>query len=177
MLAAQKLARLSFLERDCAGNQMRFVFQAIFAVAIACAVSVMAAQAALAPGACSLFTKEEAKRFSDGSKFFDLIPPQEDRFGNGSSCSYSDYIIQVDPFPFATIDAERKKPGERFEAVPGIGDVAYARQNTRSGDAEIFFRVGQRVATIQMNVPTGQTYATTKPRLIELAKAMAAKLR
>jgi len=46
-----------------------------------------------------------------------------------------------------------------------------------SDDAEIFFRVGQRVVTIQMNIATGQTYATVKPRLIGLAKAYAAKLR
>ena len=63
---------------------MRFFVPTIFAVAIACAVSAIATQAAPAPGACSLFTKDEAKRFSDAAKFFDLIPPQEDRFGNGS---------------------------------------------------------------------------------------------
>ena len=114
--------------------------------------------AAPAPGACSLFTIAEAKKFSDAAKFFDLIPPQEDRFGNGSSCSYADFIVKVDPFPFATIDAERKKPGERFEAVPGVGDVAYVRENTRIGAAEILYRVGQRVVTIQMDLPTGQTY-------------------
>jgi hypothetical protein len=156
---------------------MRLIVPTIFAAAIGCAVSAIATQAAPAPGACSLFTKEEARSFSDGSKFFDLIPPEEDRFGNGSACSYSDFIIQVDPFPFATIDAERKKPGERFEAVPGVGDVAYAHENTRIGAAELYFRVGQRVATVQMDIPIGQTYATTKPRLIALSRALAAKLR
>jgi hypothetical protein len=156
---------------------MRFFVPTIFAVAIACAVSAIATQAAPAPGACSLFTKDEAKNFSDAAKFFDLIPPQEDKVGNGSSCSYADFIIQVDPFPFATIDAERKKPGERFEAVPGVGDLAYAHENTRIGAAELYFRVGQRVATVQLDIPMGQTYATTKPRLIALSRALAAKLR
>ena len=36
--------------------------------------------------------------------------------------------------------------------------------------------VRQRVAPIQMNIAMGQTYATTKPRVIALARAMAAKL-
>jgi len=156
---------------------MRFFIQTIFAVAIACGISVMASQAAPAPGACSLLTKEEAKRFSEAAGFFDRIPPEEDKLANGSACSYADYIIQVDPFPFATIDAERKKPGERFESVPGVGELAYARENTRIGGAEIFYRVGQHVVTIQMDIAMGQTYATTKPRLIGLAQALAAKLR
>ena len=156
---------------------MRFIVPTIFAAAIGCAVSAIATHAAPAPGACSILTKDEAKRFSAAAKFFDLIPPEEEKLRTGSSCSYSDYIVQVDPFPFATIDAERSKPGERFETVPGVGDLAYARENTRIGGAEIFYRVGQRVVTIQMDIPMGQTYATTKPRLIELAKALAAKLR
>jgi hypothetical protein len=156
---------------------MRFIIPTIFAIATACAVSAIATQAAPAQGACSLFTKEEAKSFSAASKFFDVIPPEEDKVGNGSACSYSDFIIQVDPFPFAAIDVERKKPGQQFEAVPGVGDVAYAHENTRIGAAELYFRVGQRVATVQLDIPMGQTYATTKPRLIALSRALAAKLR
>lgn len=157
---------------------MRFLIQTMFAVAVACAVSVMASQAAApAPGACSVLTKEEAKRFSAAAKFFDTIPPEEDKLANGSACSYADFIIQVDPFPFATIDAERKKPGERFESIPGVGDLAYARENTRIGGAEIYYRVGQHVVTIQMDIAMGESYAATKPRLIGLAQALAAKLK
>jgi hypothetical protein len=65
-------------------------------------------------------------------------------------------------------------------AKPGpcpVGDLAGARENTRIGGAEIFYRMGRHVVTIQMDIPMGQTFATTKPRLIELAKALAAELR
>jgi hypothetical protein len=151
-------------------------FFAIFAFAVFVASPSFAAPA---QGACSLLTRDEVKAFTAGDRVFDLLPPEEEPSGRGSACNYGGGVVymQLDPFPFATLDAERSKPGARFETVPGVGDAAYARENTNSDDAEIFFRVGQRVVTIQMNIAPGQTYATVKPRLIGLARAYAAKLR
>ena len=153
--------------------------QRVFAVA---AISVFIAtplHAAPAQGACSLLSRDEVKPFAGGSPVFDLLPPEEEPSGRGSACNYGGGVIymQLDPFAFSTLDAERSKAGANFEAIPGVGDAAYARENTRSDDAVIYFRVGQRVVTIQMNIAPGQTYATVKPRMVGLAQALAAKLR
>jgi hypothetical protein len=156
---------------------MRFIGQvALLALS---AFVVAPSQAAPAQGACSLLTRDEVKPFAGGSPVFDMLPPEEEPSGRGTACNYGGGVIymQIDPFQFSTIDAERTKAGANFEAVPGVGDVAYARENTRSDDAEIYFRVGARVVTVQMNIAPGQTYASVKPRLIGLSRALAAKLR
>ena len=158
---------------------MPFFDQRIFAVAALALAVPVASLAAPAQGACSLLTRNEVKAFTNNSRVFDLLPPEEEPSGRGTACNYGGGVVnmQLDPFPFATIDAERSKAGANFEAVPGVGDAAYARENTRSDDAEIFFRVGQRVVTIQMSIAPPENYNAVKPRLIGLAKAYAAKLR
>src|SRR5262245_30429547 len=87
-----------------------------------------------AQGACSLLTRNEVKAFAGGSPVFDALPPEEEASGRGTACNYGGGVIymQLDPFPFATLDAERTKPGAKFEAVPGVGDAAYTRENTGS---------------------------------------------
>ena len=158
---------------------MHFLDQRLLAVATLSVIIATQSYAAPAQGACSLLTRDEVKPFADGSPVFDLLPPEQEPSGRGTACNYGGGVIymQLDPFPFATIDAERTKPGAKFEAIPGVGDAAYARENTSSDDAEIYFRVGQRVVTVQMNIAPSQTYATVKPRLIAFSKAVAAKLR
>lgn len=143
----------------------------------AAVMGVLFASPAIAQGACSLLSKAEVKPFAPNPSVFDMIPPSEEPVGKGTSCGFPGIFIQIDPFAFSVIEAERKKPGEKFETVPGVGDAAYARENTRSDDAEIYFRVGQRVATIQLGIPVGSSYAAVKPRLIDLAKILAAKLK
>ena len=158
---------------------MRFINQGILTAAALSAFIAAPSDAALALGACSILSRDEVKPFAGGSPLFDMLPPEEEPSGRGSACNYGRGIIymQIDPFPFATIDAERAKPGAKFEAIPGVGDVAYARENTSSDDAELYFRAGQRVVTIQMNIATGQTYDSVKPRLVGLGRALATKLR
>jgi hypothetical protein len=152
---------------------MRFRIIVISALSVLIAAS---SHAAPAQGACSLMTKAEVKPFAV-SPAFDAQAPEQDELGRGTGCNYAGIYIIVDAFPFSNVEAERAKPGQNFEAVPGVGDAAYARQNMRSADAEIFFRVGQRVVNVQMEVSGGATYALLKPRLVGLAKAVAAKLR
>jgi len=158
---------------------MTFFVHRVLAVAALAAAIAASSYAAPAQGACSLLTRNEVKAFTNNSKVFDLLPPEEEASGRGTACNYGGGVVymQLSPFPFATIDAERSKAGANFEAVPGVGDAAYARENTRSDDAEIYFRVGQRVVTIQMNIAPPENYNAVKPRLIGLAKAYAAKLR
>src|SRR5215471_5593298 len=99
--------------------------------------------AAPAQGACSIMTKAEVKQFSTNA-FFDQLPVQEEKVGNGTSCNYADILIQIDPFPFATIERMRSGAPQRWEAAPGVGDAAYARDNG-GRYAELYSRVGQRV--------------------------------
>jgi hypothetical protein len=155
---------------------MRYIDQRIFAVLALSAFIAAPSYAVPAQGACSLMSKAEVKPFA-ASPGFDAQAPGQDQIGRGTGCNYAGIYILVDAFPFANVDAERNKPGQKFEAVPGVGDAAYARQNMRRDDAEIFFRVGQRVVNVQMEIPAGGTYESVKPRLVGLARAVAAKLR
>lgn len=158
---------------------MLFIDHRIFVALALSAFIATPTHGAPAQGACSLLSRDEARSFAGGSTVFDLIPPEQEPAGRGTACNYGGGVIyiQLDPFAFSTIDQERSKAGANYEAVAGVGDAAYARENTRSDDAEIYFRVGQRVVTIQMNIAAGQTYATLKPRMVGLAQALAAKLR
>jgi hypothetical protein len=137
--------------------------------------STASLSAAPAPGACSLLRKDEMKKFSS-NQFFDQFPPEEEKAGNGSGCNYAGVYIQIDPFPFSTIDTMRRQPGRTFEAAPGIGDAAFA-SNNKGEYAELFAKIGQRVFTIQMDVGPNETYASVKPRLLALAAVMAARLK
>lgn len=153
---------------------MRLVARRIVSAALIC---VLVASPAMAQGACTLLNKDEVRKFAPNPSVFDMLPPSEEPVGKGTACTYAGIFVQIDPFAFSLIEAERKKPGEKYEPVPGVGDAAYARENTRSDDAEIYFRVGQRVATIQLGIPVGSNYLAVKPRLVDLAKVLASKLK
>jgi hypothetical protein len=145
------------------------------AVLAAMLATTGSASAAPAPGACSIMRKDEMKPFSSNA-FFDQFPPEEEKSGNGSACNYAGVYIQIDPFPFSTVENMRRQPGQSFEAAPGIGDAAFVRNN-RGQYAELFGRVGQRVLTIQMDVGPQENFASVKPRLLRLATALAARLK
>ena len=119
--------------------------------------------------------KTELKQFSS-NQFFDQLPAEEEKVGNGTACNYAGVYIQIDPFPFSTIENMRTRSPQAWEVAGGIGDAAYV-QNNGGRYAELYSRVGQRVFTIQMSVGPNETYDTAKARLLRLGTAMAAKLR
>ena len=131
-----------------------------------------------APDACSLITKELVAQFTPYDKnVLDLVmrvPPTADQVGrSGSACTYGGITLQVDPFPWATIEKQRRQNWQRVE---GLGDGAYFRDNDgRWG--ELFAKAGSRVLTIQMSVPTGRTAMSIQPNLIGLAKALLSNLK
>jgi len=131
--------------------------------------------AAPASGACSIMTKAEVKPFST-NRLFDQSPAEEMQEGRGSSCSYAGVYIQLDVIPFSTIENMSRDKRERIEAVRGVGDAAYVRNN-RDDYAELYARVGQRTLTIQLDIGPQETFASVRPRLLQLAAAMAAKFR
>ena len=129
--------------------------------------------------ACSLLTKDlilKVTPMKDTSMLF-VVPPQDDSLGaTGSACDYGDVGLQIDPITPARFDELRKKAGEEWTPVAGVGDGAYFRNN-RDNYAELFVRAGTHTLTIQMSVPFGSTAAAIKPNTIALANALVPKLR
>jgi hypothetical protein len=125
--------------------------------------------------ACSLLPVEEVKKIAPWEPVFDQMKPEEEALGTyGSSCEYPTVGVQVLRFRQDTIDALGKSA--KLEAVSGIGDAAWARNN-RDDFAELFVRVGEHLLTLQMGIRTGTTFESSKPTLLALGKAFAAKLR
>jgi len=140
------------------------------------AAKAIPTHAAPAPGACAVMTKAEVKPFITNI-MFDRLPAEEQKEGGGSTCNYAGVYIQLDVIALASLDNMRRQPGQTFEAVPGIGDAAYVRDN-RGNFAELFAKVGQQSFTLQMDINAPQeNFAQVRPRLIGLGKAFAAKLR
>jgi len=128
--------------------------------------------------ACAILTPAEVKKLVGGGRAFDSLKPQEDVVGrSGSSCTYANVRIQIDPFPFATIDDMRTKNATEWTSVGGVGDVAYLRNNGNKY-AELFARARSRVITVQLDLkPPTETMAKARPLVEALAKALIAKLR
>jgi hypothetical protein len=127
-----------------------------------------------ATGACSLLTKDLIAAHTPASKeslkLMFSIPPEEEKAGGGTMCSYGDVILQVEPFPAASFE----KLFGQWTPVPGVGDRAYFRDN-RGMFAELGVLAGGRTLTIQMDAPTGRTPASIQSNVIALAKALLAK--
>ena len=147
------------------------------AVGMAALLGVLAPSTLAAPasGACSIMTKAEIKPFTS-DPLFDRIAAKEEKEGRGSSCTYSGVYLQLDVIPFASIENMSRDKKEKIEAVKGVGDAAYARNN-RDDYAELYVKVGQRTLTIQLDIGGQETFASVKPRLLKMGTAMAEKLR
>ena len=129
-----------------------------------------------AVSACSLLTKDVLMAHSPRSKenltAVLSVPPQEDKVGGGTACSYGGVTLQVDVISAATID---KLAGE-WKSVSGVGDKAAFRDN-KGRFAELGVRAGSRTLTIQMSVPSGRTAASIEENAVALAKALLPKLK
>ena len=126
--------------------------------------------------ACSLVTVAEVKKIAPWPPHLDqFVKAEEEPVGtHGSSCNYTTVFVQVLPCSQGTIDAAKKAGAQ--EAVAGVGDEAYVRNN-RDRYAELIARVGPHLITLQMNVTTGKTFEDEKPKLVELAKLFVTRLR
>jgi hypothetical protein len=132
--------------------------------------------------ACTVLPASEVKRLvglPDPLNLYTKLPPEEETIGRGSSCTYPNVHVQIDPFVWSTIDSVRTKTPAAYEAIPGVGEAAYLHVNKKSSVefAELYARIGTHVLTIQLDVPDGKTTAALKPNIIALAQAYAAKLR
>jgi hypothetical protein len=133
----------------------------------------LAAQAPAKIAACSLMTKAEVKQaLGTVSPVWDLLPPEEEPAGRGSSCNYPGLMLQVDPF---SIDAFRQVKG--VQPVSGIGDEAYFRDN-KAGYAELALRTGSHVVTLQLTKENEAAVLTAPPGpLVAVAKLAISKLK
>jgi hypothetical protein len=164
-------------------THIRSVFALAVIGCIAGSVAVVTCQsgsAAAKPAirACSLLTKELVSKITpydeEQKRLVFTIPPQEDSVGaSGSACEYGGIHLQIDPFPWTTVE----KVGDKtWVAVPQVGDAAYFRDN-RGDYAELAAHVGARVVTIQMSIPTGRTADSIKPNVVALANAVLPSLK
>lgn len=129
-------------------------------------------------GACSLLSKELLEKITpmDREMFeFGLaIPPVEEPVGvAGSTCEYGGVMLQIDPF--ASPARVEETLAAEWTKISGPGDIAYFRDNVGEW-GELYVRAGERVITIQMDIPTGHTAESIKPNVIALANAILAKL-
>jgi hypothetical protein len=129
--------------------------------------------------ACSLLTRAEVRQHIQWSDQMERIFPQaeEDRFANGSGCEYPSVRLQI---MSTSADGWKRwvetSKNATVERVAGIGDEAYIRDN-KGLFAELYAKSGSHLISLQKNLGNGETTQTSKPQLIALAKALAAKLR
>ena len=122
--------------------------------------------------ACSFLTKEEVKKHLPWNAILDKMPTEEEPVGAaGSSCNYPSVFIQVFPVP-KQVTGPPSKTG--YEPVSGVGNEAYFRNN-RNEYAELYVRTPTHTVTLQADAD-GKVDAV-KPNVINLAKALIAKLR
>jgi hypothetical protein len=126
--------------------------------------------------ACSLLSLAEVKKLAPWQPHLDpYAKGEEEALGSyGSACEYPTVRIQVMAFTRSTIDALRK--AGPMESAAGVGDEAYVRSN-RGYFAELVTRVGPHMLTVQLSIERDKTFEATKPSLIEIGKAFAARLR
>ena len=126
---------------------------------------------------CSLLSLEEVKKLAPWEPHLDQFAKgEEEPIGSaGSSCNYPTVFIQVMAFHQSFIDGVRKT-GIPLEAVSGVGDEAYVRNN-RGNYAELVAKVGPHSLTVQLSIERNKTFESTKPSLVAIGKAYAAKLR
>lgn len=126
---------------------------------------------------CSLLSPADVKKLAPWEKHLDpFAKGEEEAIGTtGSSCNYPTVFIQVMAFNQSFID-QLKETAVALEPVAGVGQEAYARNNANRY-AELVARVGPHSLTVQLSIESGKTFASTKPSLIEIAKAYAGKLR
>ena len=120
---------------------------------------------------CSLLPKDEVKKHLPWNALVDSLEPEEQAVGaSGSSCTYPSVRIQVLGRSTKTGPPTQN---DTYERISGLGEEAYFHNN-RNRYAELYVRAGKHTLTLQANAD-GKIEAV-KPRVVDLAKALLAKL-
>lgn len=123
--------------------------------------------------ACAVLTRELVLPFTANPKMLDLIPAEEEPFGNGgSACDYGPVRLQLYAPRTAPVNIQAKD----LQPLSGTGDRALFRSN-RDRYAELMVWSGAHYFTLQVSVPSGSTAEAIKPKTVVLANQVAAKLK
>jgi hypothetical protein len=175
---------------------MRFIARAlgvIVALHIAAGARTVVAQASPAPAgkdsqmsglhACSLLTDADITRIKGTPNQLN-IPPERSEMPNGATmCNFVGLDLTLTPrVTKPNFESNRQSAGQErnttTEPASGVGEEAYFYVKSRptSSNVGIVFRVGSYQVALGDRVRS-DSVAWFKPRLVELAKVAAAKLR
>ena len=162
----------------------------VVALQISAAVSTVVAQAAeSAPKgqadihACALVTEAEIQRATGTTNRMNTPPSRGGAPGGGTQCNYVGLDIALTPGVNAqnfqtNRNSAAQQRNTKTEALAGVGDEAYyyVRARTSTSNVGVVFRVGTYQVALGDTVPSDSVEAF-KPKIVELAKAAAARLR
>jgi hypothetical protein len=133
--------------------------------------------------ACSLVSETEIQRVTGTTNRTNTPPFRGDAPGGGTQCNYAGLDIALTPGVTAqNFESNRKSAAQQrntaTEPLAGVGDEAYYYVRTRasSSNVGIVFRVGSYQVALGDRVPA-DSVETFKPKIVELAKIAAARLR
>jgi hypothetical protein len=134
------------------------------------------------PHACSLVSEAEIQRVT-GTTNRMTPPSRSDAPNGGTQCNYVGLDIALTPGVNAqNFESNRKSAAQQrnttTEPLTGLGDEAYFYVRTRSGSSNVgvVFRVGTYQVALGDSVPS-DSVEIFKPKVVELAKIAAARLR
>jgi hypothetical protein len=123
--------------------------------------------------ACSLLPKAEVKKHLPWNDIVDSMEPEEEAVGDyGTACEYPSVRIQILP---PARNKNQPPAAEGLAPIGGVGAPAFFRNN-RDRYAELWVNADKATVTLQASVPTGGTVESVKPNVVNLAKALIAKL-
>jgi hypothetical protein len=133
--------------------------------------------------ACSLVSEADLQRIT-GTTNRPTSPPSRTETPNGATqCNYVGLNIALTPGVNAqNFQANRQSAAQQrgtvTEPLAGVGEEAYyfVRARTSSSQVGVVFRVGTHQVALGDSIPSASV-DQFKPKLVELAKVAAAKLR
>ena len=133
--------------------------------------------------ACSLVSEAEIQRVTGTTNRMSTPPSRSDAPNGGTQCNYVGLDIALTPGVTAqNFESNRKSAAQQrnttTEPVSGVGEEAYYYVRTRSSSSNVgvVFRVGTYQVALGDSVPS-DSVEKFKPKVVELAKIAAAKLR
>ena len=166
----------------CLGTAVTLQISAAVAVAFAQAPpSAPKGQAII--HACSLVSEADIQRITGTANRMNTPPSRADSPSGGTQCNYVGLDIALTPGVNAqNFQTNRKSAAQQrnttTEPLAGVGDEAYYYVRTRSSSSNVgvVFRVGTYQVALGDSVPSGSV-EKFKPKIVELAKIAATKLR
>ena len=133
--------------------------------------------------ACSLVSETEIQRVTGTTNRMNTPPSRGDAPSGGTQCNYVGLDIALTPGVNAqNFESNRKSAAQQrntvTEPLAGVGEEAYYYVRTRSSSSNVgvVFRVGTYQVALGDSVPS-DSVETFKPKVLELAKIAAGRLR